>query len=314
MQKKGEALGHITYVPSENFKDKIIRIKYAQNKGEVDGAVNERESENSSSSAVLTLLPSQLPPSVPLIVEQNSNGETLPQGTGYVNLTLAPIVQKTGQFLYLKKDQQVAGPGEVLAIQGDYVIKKVLAYDVSFTTRFQGEWPKAVSLFKKDILLGSGYSSTGLAVDNNYLRILGEVGLLGFFAYFGILLIAAIYVKKTLVYVDSPLVKSFIFGLAAGSFGLLLNAFLIDVFEASKIAFTFWLLIGVVLGTLHFYQKEEINTLKELKKVLTSSYAIVLYLFIVVVVGFFGLTKYYFVGDDFTWLRWVSDCKKKDKK
>src|SRR3989339_1424154 len=87
---------------------------------------------------------------------------------------------------------------EISVFYGDYLIKKAKAYDLSFTTRFQGEWPKTFDAFKRNIFLGSGYRSVSLAVDNNYLRILGESGLLGFTAFFSIFIIAVIYIKKVL--------------------------------------------------------------------------------------------------------------------
>ena len=42
--------------------------------------------------------------------------------------------------------------------------------------------------------------------------------------------------------------KSFIIGFSAGAIGLALNATLIDVFEASKVAFVLWALVGITLG------------------------------------------------------------------
>jgi hypothetical protein len=155
--------------------------------------------------------------------------------------------------------------------------------------------------------LGSGYGSVSLAVDNNYLRILGESGLLGLIAFVSIFIIAVIYIKKLLPRVDSPVVRSFVIGFVAGSFGLALNAFLIDVFEASKIAFTYWLLMGIVSGTLHLYKKEDIDLFKEFKKVIISPAAIVIYIFLVVIAFFYPMLTNYFVGDDFTWFRWVQD-------
>ncbi|MDP2672213.1 MAG: hypothetical protein Q8O84_00175, partial [Nanoarchaeota archaeon] len=109
--------------------------------------------------------------------------------------------------------------------------------------------------------------------------------------------------------VESKIIRSFIFGFLAGGFGLALNAIFIDVFEASKIAFSFWLLTGVTLGTLHFYQNKPINIYEEFKKMAISSYAIVIYLFIFTFVVYLGIMNYFFVGDDFTWFRWIADGK-----
>lgn len=309
--KTGEAVGQVKEVQSEYFKDKIIKIRSAQSKKDIDAAIGYRKYDvRLASDSAQIISYTLLPKNVSLFIEPNSpTGESLPQGTGYINLTLSPIIKKVDQFFYQRYNNKEADKqDEIIAIDGDFLIKRVVAYDLSFTTRFQGEWPKTIGIFKKDIFFGGGYSSTGLAVDNNYLRILGEIGLLGFCSYFAILLFAGIYIKKILPEVDSPVIKSFVFGFIAGSFGLALNATLIDVFEASKIAFTFWLLIGVTLGILHLYQKKEINLYGEAKRIVTSTYAIIVYLFIATFVLFSSVSSNYFVGDDFTWLRWAADC------
>ena len=123
-----------------------------------------------------------------------------------------------------------------------------------------------------------------------------------------VFIVSFIYIKKLLPKVDSPLVKSFVLGFIAGTFGLFLNAFLIDVFEASKIAFSYWLLMGITLGLLNLYKREEIDLFKDFKRVVTSTYAIIIYLLILTGAIFFSIPEYYFVGDDFTWFRWISNC------
>lgn len=308
--KTGEAIGHVKEASSEDFKNKIIHVKFVESKREIEGVISEKKKQGKLATESAKLLPFLLIPSrVPLVVEPNSpTGENLPQGTGYINLTLAPVTKKIDRFFYKISDYRGEKDSDILGIEGNFLIKRVLTYDMSFTTRFQGEWPRAIEIFKKDILFGGGYSATGLAVDNNYFRILGEIGLLGFFSYFAIFLFAVIYIKKVLPEVDSPIVKSFVLGFIAGAFGLVLNAIFIDVFEASKIAFVFWLLMGITLGVLHLYQKQFINLYKEFKKIIISTQAIIIYLFITIVVALLTITNYYFVGDDFTWFRWIADC------
>ncbi|MFH1833042.1 MAG: hypothetical protein ABH816_02635 [Candidatus Levyibacteriota bacterium] len=308
----GEALGEIKEFPLENYKDKTFRIKFAQTRDEIIGgtASKKNDPELATSSAMIIPL-AHLPSNLLFLVQPNeSNGESLPQGTGYINLTLAPIKSKTDQFFQVPNVGQNTKEDEIFAIRGNFLIKRVLAYDLSFTTRFQGGWPNALTVFKKDILFGGGYSSTGLAVDNNYLRILGEVGLLGFLSYFGIFALVVIYIKKMLPQVDSPVIKSFVIGFVAGMVGLALNAILIDVFEASKIAYLLWLLVGITVGVLHLYQKNEVDLYGELRKIISSPYTIVVLIFTATAVLFSSITNNYFVADDFTWFRWVADCKK----
>jgi hypothetical protein len=243
-----------------------------------------------------------------LLVESNiSTGENLPQGTGYINLSLSPVERRVGTF-YFEKKQQSAGPASVYIISGRYLLKKVLAYDLSFTTRFQGEWPRAFDAFKKNILFGSGYGSVGLAVDNSYLRMLAEVGLVGLCSFLAIFIVIGIYTRRVFSDIDSKLGRSFIIGYIAGLVGIAINAAFIDVFEASKVAFVLWLLSGVVLGTVHLYQKKSIEYVNEFKKVVTSPIAIAVYLLLITVILYSPMVKNYFVGDDFTWFRWAADC------
>jgi hypothetical protein len=293
----GGAVGQVREVPATYFDNKVVR-KILMSK---DAVV-------ATGSAVMS---NDLIPSVAyLVVEANSStGESLPQGTSYVNLSLSPVVGKINEYYFQKSiDKNGIKLEEINVFYGDYLIKKAKAYDLSFTTRFQGEWPKTFEAFKRNIFLGSGYGSVSLAVDNNYLRILGESGLLGLFAFISIFIVAFIYIKRLLPKVDSALVRSLTIGFAAGSLGLGLNAFLIDVFEASKIAFTYWLLMGTVIGILFLYQKEEIDLFKEFKKALVSPYAVIVYIFFTVAALFYPIISNYFVGDDFTWFRWAQDC------
>ncbi len=306
--KTGKEIGHIKYVPLENFKNKSISQRRIGENGQIyTEPIKQDENSNASPSSLLSL--NRLPPRVPAVSDVNlSTGENLPQGTAYINLALAPVIKKLGYFFYEKSKSSDSQSSEAFVFHGDFLIKKASAYDLSFTTRFQGEWPNTLKIFKRNIFLGSGYGSVSLAVDNNYLRMLGETGALGITAFFAIFLSFGIYIKKILPNVESKTTKSFILGFIAGFTGLALNATLIDVFEASKIAFTLWILAGVILGTLVLYQKEKIDLLGELKNAATSTYAIVFYLVLLTILIFLPMVNNFFVGDDFTWLRWASEC------
>ncbi|MBI3985205.1 MAG: O-antigen ligase family protein [Candidatus Levybacteria bacterium] len=307
--KTGDSVGHVRFVQKDYFKDKIVLQKRVKDKEELIGAISgNAETLKSSASA---LLPFEfIPQEVPLVLATNvSTGESLPQGTGYINLALSPVIRRLGNFYYeLPPDIKATFSAQVLVLHGDFVVKRAAAYDLSFTTRFQGEWPRALTAFGRNILIGSGYGSVSLAVDNNYLRILGEIGLLGFIAFFSIFTSLAIYIKKGFADIESPLAKSFVLGFVGGAVGLFLNATLIDVFEASKIAFVLWMLVGVTLAILMLYQKTSVNLFAELKKVATSNIAIAVYLLLFAVLLFSPMLANFFVGDDYTWLRWAADC------
>ncbi len=116
--------------------------------------------------------------------------------------------------------------------------------DRSFNIRLQAEWPRALRAFYQNPVLGTGFSSVGLAVDNDYLRLLAETGLLGAAAF---VLIILRFFKSSISYMRVPqdFREAFIVSVALGLVGLLLNALFIDVFEASKVAVISWTLLGL---------------------------------------------------------------------
>lgn len=123
-----------------------------------------------------------------------------------------------------------------------------LAVGRSTDIRLKVEWPRAINAFLKNPLLGTGYSSITLATDNDYLRMLGETGILGFFAFFAFMI--AIGEKFWLCLKGKVAPKEdklLVLGIVGASIGYFLNAAFIDVLEASKIAFFFWILMGIGL-------------------------------------------------------------------
>lgn len=116
----------------------------------------------------------------------------------------------------------------------------------SFEIRIQVEWPRAIRALIKNPFLGTGYSSLGLATDNDLLRSLGEVGILGTLAFALVL----VEVMKKLVRIFKRAIgfkKYFLGGVLSMFFAFLLNSLFIDVFEASKVATLFWVIIGIAL-------------------------------------------------------------------
>lgn len=136
------------------------------------------------------------------------------------------------------------------------------AYGLSSAIRFDALWPRAIAGFKTNLLLGSGYSTLtrvqvgefteAESTDNDYLRALGETGLLGFSAFFGTILYAAYYFWKKQQTMTNLWIRVVLFAAIASIFGLLVNSTYIDVFEASKVAFTFWAVIGAMLMATKF--------------------------------------------------------------
>lgn len=124
---------------------------------------------------------------------------------------------------------------------------QTVSTDISSATRLQVEWPRAIKAFLRNPLFGTGPASITEATDNDYLRWLGEFGLVGT----GIFL----YIIYSIVYpffLESRKKNSMAMvysGVLFGIFALLINASYIDVFEASKVAYHFWLLAGIFTAT-----------------------------------------------------------------
>lgn len=111
--------------------------------------------------------------------------------------------------------------------------------------RFNVEWPRAINAFKKNPITGTGLGSITLATDNDYLRNLGESGVLGFITFSTIIIF---FVKETFLFgfkknkTDEQKMAIILFG---GLAATLANAIFIDVFEASKTAYLFWIMMGL---------------------------------------------------------------------
>lgn len=117
----------------------------------------------------------------------------------------------------------------------------------SFQIRLNIEWPRAILAFIKNPFLGTGYSSIDIATDNDFLRSLGEVGALGTAAF--ILILVEISKRiSNLLKNENKLIRYFSAGTLAMLIAFVVNGLFIDVFEASKVASLFWMVLGLSLA------------------------------------------------------------------
>ncbi|MCC6711641.1 MAG: O-antigen ligase family protein [Candidatus Pacebacteria bacterium] len=149
-----------------------------------------------------------------------------------------------------------------------------LKYGLSMGIRLDTLWPNAIKGFMRNPLLGSGYATLNKegvyqfleadSTDNNYLRILGETGLLGFLSFFGIIVLA---IQQSWKYLKAQqtFIAAAAIGFVAGSIGLMANASYIDVYAASKVAFTYWGIVGLML-TIFAIPKNKKSFIKSKKK------------------------------------------------
>lgn len=134
---------------------------------------------------------------------------------------------------------------------GEPTNKTQLGVYRSFGIRMDQEWPRAIRAFSKNPLLGTGYSSLGLATDNDFLRSLGEVGILGTAAFLLIILESSKRVWMNLRLADKTL-RLVSAGTLSMMVAFILSAALIDVFESSKVASLFWMFVGISLAIKKF--------------------------------------------------------------
>ncbi len=138
-------------------------------------------------------------------------------------------------------------------------------YGLSAAIRYDTLWPRAIAGFMKNPILGSGYATLtkennvqfteAESTDNNFLRTLGETGALGFITFYGVILVALKLAYDVLRrHETDPYKQIFVMGFVGSAVGLLANAVYIDVFAASKVAFTFWAIVGVVTAA-YLYAK-----------------------------------------------------------
>ena len=273
-----------------------------------------------------------------VIIEEFVPGvESLPIGSGFIRIPLDPPIPVTASYavtaLRESKDYptdeiptigeeaqmafernelkfSTAGPvattsGEVQILPNRFLLDRALTYDISITTRFGGTWPRAWEAFSRNILTGSGYSVLNLASDNDYLRALGETGIIGLFTFFFIFFAYFVYMRRATSGADR-LVASTAFGVGGGIVSLLVAAFFVDIFEASKMAYILWMMMGVAIGGLMLNYKKPLLILPEIFRIITHP---LLFIMLLVIGGFvlFGDSgSIYFLGDDFTWLSWAS--------
>ena len=139
---------------------------------------------------------------------------------------------------------------QVILIKPTYAAEELrsIQQDTSTSIRLDVEWPMSLRSFYKNPVLGTGYSSLGLATDNDYLRALGETGLLGTLAFLSVLIALFNKLKGSLK--DQKGLNRVLVTSALGIFvSFLITAIFLDVFESSKIAILFWAYMGLALST-----------------------------------------------------------------
>jgi hypothetical protein len=175
----------------------------------------------------------------------------------------SPVVLPKGVYQDIPDIEEVAtvaADGTVTVTQ----VKKKRVYsecslkkELSLCIRLESLWPRALEGFLTNPATGYGYATLTKeevdqfteadSTDNNFLRTLGETGLLGFITFYGCVALALWFALKNVNNKDR-LAAGLSIGFLCGTVGLLFNAIYIDVFAASKVALTYWGLAGLLIG------------------------------------------------------------------
>lgn len=166
---------------------------------------------------------------------------------GLVYLTIILAMVFTSQNLLTRMGNliKIIKPQSINLVVPVYAQDRAVQADRSTSIRLDVEWPLAIRALYKNPILGTGYSSLGLATDNDYLRAIGETGLLGFSSF--ILLLIAVAKRVFLSFKKSISVLDRV--VSSSSLGVfiffMICAIFLDVFESSKIAILFWSFMGL---------------------------------------------------------------------
>ncbi|MBU1967366.1 O-antigen ligase family protein, partial [Patescibacteria group bacterium] len=188
-----------------------------------------------------------------------------------------PLLYKLAPFL---RPAGFSTPIDATSLKGDETWSlNARKYGLSMGIRLDTLWPQALDGFSINPFTGKGYATLNRVgeteftqadgTDNNFLRVLGETGLLGFIAFFGIIVL----IVKTLLLKlpKDKLNQTLTIGLLAATVGLFINAFIIDVFAASKVAFTYWAMAGLTLKSYTLLNEKIVKQqeLARLKRILS---------------------------------------------
>ncbi len=201
-------------------------------------------------------------------VPQKISTKELPAGSFYIKIkdkgtgTDKAVLKYKEKVIDKTLIQKATLSGKLSATQSGLMKKELeeniktvntVVSDISFATRLQVEWPRAIKAWLSNPLFGTGPSSITESTDNDYLRWLGETGTVGTLLFLTIILSL---IHSSYLALPSGKEKFIILGYIFATFGLLINATYIDVFEASKDAFIFWMFSGAIIAYLNLHFKK----------------------------------------------------------
>lgn len=116
-------------------------------------------------------------------------------------------------------------------------------------------WKAMIERWKEQPLLGFGIAAVGL-VDQQYMLVLGELGIVGFllFLWVRVRLMAVSY--GAFIKLDDPMLKGLSLGFIAGFVGLLVHSFAANIFIIVRVMEPFWFLAAMVTTLLQVAKQD----------------------------------------------------------
>lgn len=245
-------------IPDRQTRETILAIQKSVNQPFVKEPVNTGSiAEIPSLIALLfkrekpvIIPPSEIPPSG--ISGVGSTSDVPPSPVKPTPSPEVPTDVNQDEEEYRKAQALLEGKSPVTGVYSPNAIK----YGLSMGIRLDVLWPNAIEGFKRNPLLGTGYSTLvksenheftyAESTDNDYLRMLGETGLLGFVTFIAI--IYYVFRAGLASFTNKDYLSDVIgIGVMASVVALAINALYIDVFESSKVAYTFWFLAAMAV-------------------------------------------------------------------
>jgi hypothetical protein len=249
-------------LPNKDTRDKILQLQQIVNQPFV------REPNDSQTVAELPslfafLFKNEKPVPLEVTLEEKTQLEQVASSSDMPPSTVKPVPKPSLEPGELPSDvteeseeiRRATAEEAGMTYSGPQYSENALKYGLSMAIRLDALWPQAIKGFQRNPILGSGYSTLvktnvgeftyAESTDNDYLRMLGETGLLGTVAFLAIIYYILKFASLT---IKESKGTAMLIGLGAigATVAMLITATYIDIFESSKVAYVYWMIAALV--------------------------------------------------------------------